>query len=577
MASHPSSPHPDRNQPATGRSSPAPSLTATLRDEEYSSHPTLPPSHIARSPDLSYPYQTTDVLRTGITDEYREVSESGVIPLAGALRRAPSRAAHAPPFSSSDPEKGKKRTDVQLVVFKPHDPDDPRNWSKLYKWTVTAIVALAVVSVAFGSAIMTGDFHDVEDEFGVSQVVVALTVSLMVVGFGLGPLVWAPLSEMYGRRPLWIYPFWLYVIFNIPCALAPNIGALLSCRFLCGFFASTALTLAGGAISDIWDNNERGFAIALFAAAPYGGPVLAPIVGGFVGETIGWRWMLWVNMIFAGVMAVALTAIPETYAPVILRHRAESIRKETGLDIYKTEQEMFARPFADLLIETLVRPFEMLVTEPILLLMSLYVAMIYGLLYAFFFSFPIIFGEGYGFNDGLTGLTFCSVLVGLGIALLVTPWLESLYMKQVQQKGKADPEDRLPGMMLGAPFVPISLFIFGWTSPPIVEAVGGRWIGPCLAGVPFGFGMVVLYFSANAYLIDTFSSHVASALAAKTVVRSGMGAAMPLFIVPMYHNLGNEWAASLLGFLSLAILPIPYLFYFYGKSIRARSKRASIA
>ncbi|KAI0043274.1 MFS general substrate transporter, partial [Auriscalpium vulgare] len=119
-------------------------------------------------------------------------------------------------------------------------------------------------------------------------------------------------------------------VFNIPCALAPNIGALLSCRFLCGFFASTALTLAGGAISDIWDNNERGFAIARFAAAPYGGPVLAPIVGGFVGETVGWRWMIWVNMVFAGVIATLLTLIPETYAPVILRRRAEKMREETG-------------------------------------------------------------------------------------------------------------------------------------------------------------------------------------------------------------------------------------------------------
>lgn len=97
------------------------------------------------------------------------------------------------------------------------------------------------------------------------------------------------------RRYLWIGSFWIYTIFNIQCALAHNIGTLLSGRFLAGLFASSALVIAGGTISDLWDNNERGFAIALFAAAPYGGPVLGPIVGGFVGETIGWRWILWVN------------------------------------------------------------------------------------------------------------------------------------------------------------------------------------------------------------------------------------------------------------------------------------------
>ena len=155
---------------------------------------------------------------------------------------------------------------------------------------------------------------------------------------------------------------------------------MLICRFFAGFFASAPLTLAGGTISDIWDNEERGFAIALFAAAPYGGPVLGPIVGGFVGETVGWRWIYWVQMIFAGVMALFKCTIPETFSPVILKRRARKLRKETGDPNIATEQELFKVPFSQLIIETLVRPFEMLVTEPILLLLSLYIALIYGLL-----------------------------------------------------------------------------------------------------------------------------------------------------------------------------------------------------
>lgn len=102
-------------------------------------------------------------------------------------------------------------------------------------------------------------------------------------------------SEIIGRRPIWILPTIVYIVFIIPCAVAPNIQTLLICRFFCGIFASAPLTLAGGTISDIWDNEERGFAIALFAAAPYGGPVLGPIIGGFIGETIGWHWLFWVS------------------------------------------------------------------------------------------------------------------------------------------------------------------------------------------------------------------------------------------------------------------------------------------
>lgn len=189
---------------------------------------------------------------------------------------------------------------------------------------------------------------------------------------------------MLGRRLLWVVPSFIYVIFIIPCAVAKNIQTLLICRFFCGIFASAPLTLAGGTISDIWDNEERGFAIALFAAAPYGGPVLGPIVGGFVGENIGWRWIFWVQMIFAGAMALLKCTIPETYAPVILKRRAQKLRRETGDENMVTEQELFKVPFSELLIDTLVRPFVMIVTEPILLLLSLYIALIYGLLVSHF-------------------------------------------------------------------------------------------------------------------------------------------------------------------------------------------------
>ena len=137
----------------------------------------------------------------------------------------------------------------------------------------------------------------------------------------------------------------------------------------------------------------------------------------------------------------------------------------------------------------LTPPSEMIVTEPILLLMSLYIALIYGLLYAFFFSFPVVFGEDYRWNDGLVGVTFCSVLIGLGLALFVTPRIERDYLRRAEAKGgHADPEDRLVGMMLGCWFVPISMFIFGWTSPPAVLPGGGNWVGPVSSGIPFGFG-----------------------------------------------------------------------------------------
>lgn len=196
-------------------------------------------------------------------------------------------------------------------------------------------------------------------------------------------------------------------------------------------------------------------------------------------------------------------------------------------------------------------------------------------LYAFFVAIPVIFSEGYGFSRGITGLMFLPVLIGLAVALFVTTKLEAKYGRDVaKNNGVAEPEMRLPGMLLGVWFIPIAMFIMGWTSPPIVQPGGGNWVGPASAGLPFGFGMVVIYFAANAYLIDAFPQSVASALAAKTVVRSGAGAAMPLFITAMFHNITNQWGASTWGFISLAMIPIPFIFYFKGQAIRARSKRA---
>ncbi|KIP12340.1 hypothetical protein PHLGIDRAFT_21131 [Phlebiopsis gigantea 11061_1 CR5-6] len=525
-------------------------------------HRTISRGHDPNAADLSYPFRA----EAGLTSEYRDTTETGLIRGDTAFRRI------------RDPEKAKHLADLKLVTFVPNDPEDPRNFSRFFKWYITAVCALSVVEVAFASSVVTGDFNGLEAEFHMGEVVIALSVSLMVCGFGVGPLLWSPLCEIVGRRSIWIFPTIVYIIFIIPCALAKNIQTLLICRFLCGFFASAPLTLAGGTISDIWDNEERGFAIALFAAAPYGGPVLGPIVGGFIGETVGWRWIFWVNMIYAGVMLFFKASIPETFAPTILKRRAARLRKETGDETICTEQEVYKVAFSDMLMDTLIRPFAMLVTEPILLLLSLYIALIYGLLYAFFFSFPVVFGDDYHWNNGLVGLTFISVWIGLALALAVMPLLQRDYMKRADAKGgKAEPEDRLVGMMVGSIWVPISLFIFGWTSPPAVMPGGGNWVGPVSSGIPFGFGMVVIYFSANAYIIDAFPGYVASALAAKTVIRSGSGAAMPLFITAMFHNLGNGWAASTWAFISLAMCPIPFLFYRYGKTIRSKSKRATSA
>lgn len=462
-------------------------------------------------------------------------------------------------------ELGKEGFDgIELVTFTKNDPENPLNWNLRLRYGYTVILALTVIQAAYGSSCLAGGLPLIEEKFGVSLVVSSLTVSLMVIGFSVGPLLWAPLSEQIGRRPVYFVSFFFYVIFNIPVAVAPNIGTVLVCRFIQGCFASSALTIVGASICDI-HLETRGLAIAFFSFCPYSGPVLGGIVNGFI-SVLSERYdlMSWVNMAFAGVIWIAVSCIPETYAPVILKKRAARLRKETGNPQIMTEQEATPMSFSELVNNVFYRPLKFVVEEPLLVLVCSFIALIYALLYAFFFAYPYIFDQLYGYKLNLVGLMYIPILIGAFFALFTTPVLEKQYGKLIRTR-KPEPEDRLIGAMIGAPFPAIALFILGATSYKHII-----WVGPASSGIAFGYGMVLLYYSLNNYILDTYHKYAASALGTKVFIRSSGGAAFPLFITQMYERLGLQWGSWLLAFISLAMTVIPFAFYKYGKPLRAR-------
>lgn len=527
-------------------------------------------------------------------EEYTLETETGLVPVT-SLRQLRSRSdsvganglttTHRPALSTHQEahssastaggshyhEKGAQHPEddvdskTEFVTFLINDTENPQNWSRTKKWIVTLVASLLVFAIAFGSSVPSGGLNLIQAKYNVSEEVSILTCSIMVIGFAVGPLIWSPLSEQIGRRPVYIISLSSYVLINILCALAPNIGALLVGRFLAGVFSSSGLSLAGGTIADVWKTEERGFAIAYFAAAPYCGPVVGPIVTGWINVGSGrLDLFFWVNMAFAGVVSILTCAVPETYAPVILKQRAKRLRAETGNPNIMTEQEAENLSISELLKTVLIRPISMMLTEPVLDLMNLYIVLIYSLLYAFFFAYPVIFGETYHYNDGQIGLMFIPILIGALFALVSTPILEKKYV-QICHRRAPTPEDRLIGAMIGAPFIPLALFILGSTSHH-----GIIWVGPASSGICFGYGMVMCYYSVNNYIIDAYQAYAASALAAKVFMRSGGGAAFPLFTTQMYHRLGNLWASFLLAFISLAMVAIPFGFYRYGATLRAK-------
>lgn len=455
--------------------------------------------------------------------------------------------------------------DIEFVTFTTNDPANPHNWPLWIRWSYTVLLSILVICVAYGSACVTGGLGTIEKKFHVGEEVSILSCSLMVLGFSFGPLIWSPMSDLYGRRLTYFVSMGLYVIFNIPCAVAKNVQTLMICRFFCGVWSSSGLCLVGGSIADMFPNDTRGRAIAFFAYAPYCGPVFGPLVNGFISvSTHRMDLMFWVNMAFAGVMWIIVAFIPETYAPVILKQKAAKLRKETGNPKIMTEQEAQGISVSELMKACCLRPLYFAVTEPVLDLTCFYVCLIYSLLYAFFFAYPNIFGELYGYKDNLIGLMFIPILIGASVALCTTFYCENQYLKVVAKR-KPTPEDRLLGAMIGAPFAAIALWILGATAEKHVI-----WVGPASSGLAFGFGMVLIYYSLNNYIIDCYAQFASSALATKVFLRSAGGAAFPLFTNQMYRNLGLHWASWLLAFISTAMIIIPFAFYHYGKTLRGK-------
>ncbi|KAF2145680.1 uncharacterized protein K452DRAFT_356083 [Aplosporella prunicola CBS 121167] len=471
-----------------------------------------------------------------------------------------------------DPEKGR---DIHVVSWwGPNDPENPQNWSLPKKFFVTFEICLLTFSIYIGSAIYSAGEMSVEKTFGVSQVAATLGLTLFVAGYGIGPMIWSPMSEipMIGRNPVYIGTLIIFVIFQVPTALSVNFGMLLAFRFLTGFFGSPALATGGASIGDMYKPSKRAYGMAIWGISAVCGPTMGPLVGGFAAQAEDWTWTIWELMWLSGFCLVFLVFfLPETSSANILYRRTRRLRKLTGDERLKCEPEIMAENMSgkDVIMMSLVRPLTLNFTEPMVFILNLYIGLVYALLYCWIESFFIVFVEIYHFNLGEEGLSFLGILIGA--ILVLPPFFAYLYFiqeKQFNENGEIQPEKRLPAACVGAFFIPICLFWFGWSA--------GRthWIVPIVGSAWFAVGTVLLFNSVLNYLADAYPDHAASVLAGNDFMRSAFGAGFPLFATAMYKTLGVGWASSLLGFLAVAFIPIPFALWFYGERLRKMSKHA---
>ncbi|GAB1218196.1 hypothetical protein ATERTT37_007449 [Aspergillus terreus] len=458
--------------------------------------------------------------------------------------------------------------DPYVVSWIPNDPHNPLNFNHRYKQSIAFLAITGSVVVAFGSSTYAGGMTDIMADLHCSREVAILGISLFVLGFGVGPIMWGPLSEIYGRRLTLTLSLCLFAVFSAAAAGAQTIQALVVLRFFASSLGSAPWAVTSGMMSDMFPAHDRGLYSSLFSATALSGPALGPIVGSFLAEGGGWRWCQGIQAILSGALSILMILfLPETYAPVLLRARGKTLCRITG-QVYRTKHDIQHHhvPAIRKMQTTLQRPFVMLFREPIVLLLSTYISIVYGILYLFFDAFPYVFQDVRGWSPGLGGLSFVGVFIGtvLSIAHLI-PAHRRYRAKALASPTRLPPEERLPPSFIGSICMPVGLFWFAWTNSPSIH-----WMAPIAAGVPFGFGLVAVFMPVTNYLVDSYTIYAASVIAGQCLLRSSFACVFPLFTPYMYRGLGIHWASCVPAFLSLGCAPLPFVFYKYGAEIRKK-------
>ncbi|OAL43343.1 MFS general substrate transporter [Pyrenochaeta sp. DS3sAY3a] len=459
----------------------------------------------------------------------------------------------------------------------PNDPQNPMNWTVGKRYLHAVLISSIALVVNLGSTVFAPGAPLLMQELGVTSTTVgSLTVSIYVLGFAVGPLVLAPLSELYGRLPIYHATSVIFLAFTLGCALATNISMFLIFRFIAGCAGSAPMTIGGGTIADVFPQEKRGGVMGMLALGPIIGPVVGPVAGGFIAQEIGWRWTFWIIFILAGIVTVSsLIWMRETYAATLLARKTARLQKDTNNPSLRSRLDHGIAP-GTLLAQSIIRPLRLLLFSPIVLLISLYTAFAFGLTFLLYTTFPRVFNQQYGFGTGVSGLAYLGMGIGFLLALIVFATTSDKILEAKTKKEEATsqesknedykPEYRLVFMAYFTFVLPVGFFWYGWSADR-----HAHWIVPILGTGLIGIGSLFIIMPAQTYLVDVFGSEAAaSALAANTLLRSLFGAFLPMAGGSMYSALGLGWGNSVLGFIGLAFVPIPYCFYKYGDRIRER-------
>ncbi|KAB5572470.1 major facilitator superfamily transporter [Coniochaeta sp. 2T2.1] len=467
-------------------------------------------------------------------------------------------------------------SDPNLVTWhRPYDPENPKTWTMRKKWAAVVIVSfftlISPVSSTMIAPAMTAIGRDLHIT---SQFDQALTLSIFLLAYAVGPLFLGPLSELYGRVPVLQLFNLLYLFFNLGCGLARTRAQMIAFRFFAGLGGSVSLAVGGGVLGDLFAAEQRGRAMSIYSLMPLMGPAIGPIAGAFVTARTTWRWVFYATTMADAVIQVAgLFFLRETYAPVLLKRRRRRLVKETGNKglhtQYDNDQTVWQK-----LGTALVRPFRLVSTQIIVQMLALYLMFLYGQLYLQLSTFPKLWEQKYNMSVEIAGLNYISLGLGLWLgSQLCAPLQDRIYAWLKRREGVTvgRPEFRVPMMIPGAVMTPVGLLIYGWSAQYRVH-----WIVPNIGVCIMSAGTIICFQCIQGYLVDTYTLYAASAVGAGTVLRSLAGFGFPLFGPYMYDSLDYGWGNTTLALVSIVIgWPAPILLWKYGELLRKKSPFAA--
>ncbi|KAH7379731.1 major facilitator superfamily transporter [Cadophora sp. MPI-SDFR-AT-0126] len=461
-----------------------------------------------------------------------------------------------------------KSDEDELVTWNgEHDKNNPYNWPSSRKYTMTALMSLGGLVSTSSTSMMAPAFSQISNDLRISDSKTQLTMSIYLLAFVFGPMVIGPLSELCGRKKLWIFCHCWYISWNALAPVGQASGMMIAARFLSGFGGSVSISISGPTMADMFKAEQRGKSYALVTFAPYLGAAIGPLVGGGLSQAAGWPWLFWAVSIFDSIL-ITMFAIftQETYAPVVLAKKSKQLRQATGRD-HRTKFERSHPRLYQKLKVSMMRPVKLFFTSPTILILGLLTSYSFAVYIIALTTFSTMWQEEYGQSKTKSSLNYIAIALGSTVGSQVTGPLIDIVWAHLRKKnnGATAPEYRVPMMIPGILIMPLGLFMYGWAVEKHLH-----WTIVDLGAALMSGGMMSSSSVMFSYLIDEFAQHSASANAACRILSNSFAFGFPIFAPSLYGKLGYGWGNSMLAFLYIGLaFPAPWILWKWGARIRA--------